>query len=197
MIDKYSLLYKVRRDNRGSAPINSRLTGLVEYEAFYQDQNKKNTKTEVATPSGSQLTSMGVDNCNLFLFLLDSGCRVSEALGITLKQLTPIGTVKIKGSKGSEDRLVNTMFSRSYFIACYNDKRTPFSDTNYMSFYRCLVKYGVGARFGTNDKMSVTHYFRHIRTLMGLEAGFSLEDMQRYLGHKNIKSTQSYAKKKR
>lgn len=56
---------------------------------------------------------------------------------------------------------------------------------------------GVYKIFGDNKKYSVTHLFRHALALQFKEDFNDTQLTQKYLGHKNIKSTEHYEKKGR
>lgn len=122
--------------------------------------------------------------------LLGSGARVSEVLDISPGDILLNGSIRIKGKKGSSDRIISAGTSYQYMIKCKNVPRYPFMDWDRFRVYREFKKLGIGMRFKGKSKESVTHFFRqaHSRLMQmgGIDDGLRSQE----LGHKgkgNIK----------
>jgi uncharacterized protein YabE (DUF348 family) len=63
-------------------------------------------------------------------------------------------------------------------------------------YYRLFLKCGVSLSIEGNAKKSVTHAGRHLQSRILQESGIDIEENKRYIGHKSVKSTEKYAKKK-
>lgn len=194
MVTGRKLDIKGIRDNRGKLPVNSCLAPLAEYVTLLTNLGwpLMDQKGLLLTPDA--LAEMHVPQALLYLFLLDSGCRVAEALELKHGQIMTLGNVIIHGKKGSKERIVVTQLTRHYMLQCRSNLVDPFSEVTYDCFYKTLKRKGVGVRFGNNQNMSVTHYFRHMHVLLNSSNGAKLESSQSFLGHKSVKSTESYAK---
>ncbi|NJL77433.1 MAG: tyrosine-type recombinase/integrase [Saprospiraceae bacterium] len=128
----------------------------------------------------------------LCVFLLETGCRITEALQIQSKDIDSLGRVKIKGLKGSESRIVYSTEAKAYMLGCKKNNIPVFSDFNRFHIYRVCKRYGIGKAYNENKVMSVTHYFRHISSLISRQVCEGNFEIQRMLGHKNEKSTNYY-----
>lgn len=189
------ILIKGVVDRADKVRSNSVLIPLAEYNTLLTAiaPGLKEVGTSLLTTQALQ--ELGVANAMLYLFLLESGCRVSEALSIGHTDILMLGDAKILGKKGSHTRIVHTSLCRAYLIQCRANCADPFSDTSYDCFYKAMIRKGIGAHFGNNCNKSVSHYFRHIYVLLQKLQGVDIEVTQRDLGHKSAKSTQEYAKK--
>lgn len=182
------------RDDRGFAPINSAFAPLAEYDTLLQALERQDLKELGCLLSREALAGLHVGQALLYCFLLDSGCRVAEALDLKHGSIMMLGDVIIDGKKGSKERVVVTHLTRHYMLFCRANLIDPFKDVTYDCFYKSLKKLGVGLVFGSNSNVSVTHYFRHLHVLLHSKGGADLESSQRFLGHKSVKSTSSYSK---
>ena len=125
-----------------------------------------------------------------------SGCRVSEALQVKVKDISLNGRVKITGSKGSYSRIVTIVEDRDYFIRCKHSCIDPFQGLDRFFVYRMFKKLGIVLTFKDSSRNAVTHAFRHLAIQDSQSISESIDTTQLYIGHKNIKSTQHYGSKK-
>lgn len=184
-------------DNRGQAPVNSYSTPSVAYDTLYQTGQDQLKALGLFLPHPKHVAGLSRSCRMLFLFMLQSGCRISEALLIRYVDILALGDVVIKGAKGSHDRIIQASLCSDYLIWCRANCVDPFFDTNYIHMYRELKRIGVGQQFGTNENLSVTHWFRHAKVLIEQSQGVDIEASKRALGHKSVKSTEAYAKRVR
>jgi len=125
-----------------------------------------------------------------------SGCRVSEALQVKVKDISLNGRVKITGSKGSYSRIVTIVEDRDYFIRCKHSCIDPFQGLDRFFVYRMFKKLGIVLTFKDSSRNAVTHAFRHLAIQDSQTISESIDTTQLYIGHKNVKSTQHYGRKK-
>ena len=123
------------------------------------------------------------------------GLRISEALNIHFSDVLFNGSIKIKGSKGSENRIVYPVEYRDFWIHLHNSKATIPSSYNRFYFYRIYKKYGISGIIGDNVNTSVTHYLRFMFVQQLVSSGQDPEQLQQILGHKSIRSTIHYLTK--
>lgn len=129
--------------------------------------------------------------------LFFSGCRISEVLDITGTDINQIGSVRIRGKKGSKSRIIKPSFTRDILMRYQGRLSYIFHDYSRHFVYRELRKCGLYHSIPGNKKQATTHLGRHI---MGSEVHNSTNDInltQSTLGHVNQKSTKSYIKLKR
>ena len=125
------------------------------------------------------------------------GLRISEVLNINAADISSMGHIKIKGAKGSNDRIVIPFIFTSFW---QNEAKPILPLVNTYSrfwFYRQYKNIGFYALFGTSKVYSVTHLFRHLNILSLKENFHETELTQKFIGHKSINSTKHYENKKK
>lgn len=124
------------------------------------------------------------------------GLRISEILKINGKDITRSYNIRIKSSKGSNDRLINAGL-HSAFLKNYAGKDVNiYKDYNRFYFYRELRKRGLSYRFEGNKHSSVTHLGRHLFALDNKKIADSEMSVSKMLGHKNELNQKYYVKEK-
>mgnify|MGYP005853977545 CR=1 FL=1 len=131
---------------------------------------------------------------DLAMFLLETGCRISEALEITYKDIDALGRVKIKSKKGSKTRIVFSPSCLQLFLQARAYKSEIFERFNRFHIYRVFKQAGLGRIFGENRNMSITHYFRHLNAIIAAEIADEKSNIAEVLGHKAEKNTDFYLK---
>lgn len=132
----------------------------------------------------------------LIELLLIGGLRISEALSLTIFNISGDGRIKIKGLKGSNTRIVCPMLYVKYFLYCKQVKRDPFEGRTRFYYYRLFKKLGLVKYFGEDRRSAVTHSIRHQVIADLNKNGATLAEIQQFIGHKSINSTKHYADKK-
>jgi len=128
--------------------------------------------------------------------LFNGSCRISEVLNIKPNDYKSNGQVFIKGSKGSNNKLVSIYHARQYLEKCKKNLVYPFKDYNRFYVYRRLKFYNIGRQFQGKNKASITHYFRHLSLrILELEE-VEKNDRIRQSGHKSSKSLSYYERNK-
>ena len=126
--------------------------------------------------------------------LLTSGCRVSEALALCKSQQITNQSFMIRGLKGSKDRIVYTTYCYSDVVFCGLGDGPLSQVFSRFSIYRVCKRLGIVWNDGNNQHNAVTHAGRHFVAELLLKEGFSVADVQNFLGHRRISSTEFYAK---
>lgn len=125
------------------------------------------------------------------------GLRISECLNITTSDISNTGHIRVRGSKGSNDRIVIPYRFASFW---QNEAKALLPLGNIYSrfwFYRNYKNLGLYAIFGNSKVKSVTHLFRHLN-ILSLKDNFNETGLTRnFIGHKSIKSTMHYERKKK
>lgn len=125
-------------------------------------------------------------NCTLIWFLLHTGARASEALGLTAADLNHHDeTVLIKGLKGSDDReipLPSWLFNRVAVLARENQQVFP------ITYIRLHQIWGV-----YRPVQKKLHSLRHTFAISLYKKRKDLRLVQVALGHRNITNTMVYA----
>lgn len=130
-------------------------------------------------------------------FLLDTGCRVSEALGLQRGDVTLDGnrpTATFWVTKGGHSRTVpltqRAVRSVRFFTGRW--EQGPFVGIDYWEaragWDRCR------ARLGPIFADVVLHTLRHTCASRLVQAGVDVVRVQKWLGHKDVKTTMIYAK---
>ena len=122
------------------------------------------------------------------------GLRVSEVLSLDSLCVLGNNQLLIKGSKGSESRVVTVVYGLDVYKSLLCNS-IPLSGI-YSRFwlYRELKKYGLYAYFGNNKNASVTHLSRHLKVLDFKMKNVPRGTISQFLGHKSLKSLTYYEK---
>ena len=125
------------------------------------------------------------------------GLRISECLNITTSDISKTGHIRIRGAKGSSDRIVIPYRFSSFWK---NEAKAILPLSNIYSrfwFYRQYKNLGLYAIFGNSKVKSVTHLFRHLN-ILSLKESFNETGLTKhFIGHKSINSTLHYERKKK
>ena len=128
---------------------------------------------------------------------LHYGLRISECLNITTSDVSRTGHIRIRGTKGSNDRIVIPYRFSSFW---QNEASAILPLCNIYSrfwFYRQYKNLGLYAIFGNSRVKSVTHLFRHLN-ILSLKESFNETGLTKhFIGHKSINSTLHYERKKK
>lgn len=132
----------------------------------------------------------------LILLILCHGIRVSELLCIVGKDILTDGTVKIRGLKGSNDRIIEPYYFRKQISGLSGSNFHLGACFSRWWFYRYFKKRGIYIKFKSGQNASVTHVGRvlYAKKIQGFTKDKELT--KRSLGHKNIKNTEIYINKK-
>ena len=138
----------------------------------------------------------------LALFLLDTGCRISEALGLRVSDVDFENLLVTLDGKGRKQRIVPFSFElrKALFRYCKETNRTPESmlfatrtqtkltKRNALRGIKLLCK-----RIGFAAPRRTLHSFRHTFAVNYLRRGGSVFHLQKVLGHSTLEMTRRYA----
>lgn len=133
----------------------------------------------------------------LFYFQFESGCRISEIISISHEDILRDGSVKIRGKKNSNDRIINCSKSASWLIYAKKIKRNPFGTFNRFFIHRFYKKFGVIFYSENSRKASTTHALRQLKAEAIREVDNSNELISKSLGQKNPENAKFYGKSKK
>jgi len=138
----------------------------------------------------------------LILFLLDTGCRVSEALSIRVREIDFDNLLLTLDGKGRKQRVVPFSFElrRALFRYISDFHRKP---DNFLLATRNETKAGRRVmlravknhcdRLGFQPPARTLHSFRHTFAVNYIRRGGSVFHLQKVLGHSTLEMTRRYA----
>jgi integrase/recombinase XerD len=131
--------------------------------------------------------------------LFQSGCRVSEFCNLDIEDFSrDERTITVRQGKGKKDRVVPILPDLADELATYRGVRGTgplFLTVKYSRFSQRRVQQmiqQVAAAAGIQKRV-YPHLMRHTIAQHLLEGGMTLEQVQRFLGHEKITTTQIYA----
>lgn len=128
------------------------------------------------------------------LLQMENGLRTAELIGVKSTLITVTGSFKVKGKKGSNDRMISPGEAKDYLLKCRKVGRDPFKELDRFFLRREYKKVGINYYFEGDKKAKITHVFRHLHVSGMLHSGITVEEASKFIGHKNVKSTESYGK---
>jgi integrase/recombinase XerD len=137
----------------------------------------------------------------LILFLLDTGCRISEALGLRVREIDLENLLVTLDGKGRKQRVVPFSFElrKTMFRYCKESNRTAdsllFANNTETQLTRRNVLRDVKLlcqRLGFDAPARTLHAFRHTFAISYLRKGGSVFHLQRCLGHSTLEMTKRY-----
>ena len=138
----------------------------------------------------------------LVLLLLDTGCRISEALGLHVRDVDLDNMLIALDGKGRKQRIVPFSFAlrkalhrfitdldrRPDYLLLPTKGNTP---SGRMTALRGIKK--LCARLGFDPPARTLHSFRHTFAVNYLRRGGSVFHLQKVLGHSTLEMTRRYA----
>jgi len=121
-----------------------------------------------------------------------SGCRISEALSICSNDILKNGSIRLKGSKKSSDRIISIVLYRTFWLSNRTDIRNLFYSFNRFYYYRLFKKHGLSFLIPGKLNMNVTHSLRQLYIESMNEGNISNELIKTTIGHKSINSQEYY-----
>lgn len=138
----------------------------------------------------------------LVLFLLDTGCRITEALTVRVDDIDMDNLLVTLDGKGRKQRVVPFSFelrrSLHRYARDFNRKPTAllFASRNETQLGRRVVLRDVKllcGRLGFRPPARTLHAFRHTFAVNYLRRGGSVFHLQKVLGHSTLEMTRRYA----
>ncbi len=125
---------------------------------------------------------------------VETGCRISEALGIEHDDISDNGMILLRARKGGVDRVVSVSSVRKYMIRCKLNNIAPFFGHNRFTAYRILKRLGISKLKKGRSKESVTHMFRdeYVKDARSTQANNST--LSNAIGHKSKQAIEYYGK---
>jgi integrase/recombinase XerD len=137
----------------------------------------------------------------LVLVLLDTGCRISEALSLRVSEIDFQNLLVTLDGKGSKQRMVPFSFElRKALFRFVTDYRKPdallFSSRSETKLGRRVMLRDVKLlcnRLGFKPPARTLHAFRHTFAVNYIRRGGSVFHLQKVLGHSTLEMTRRYA----
>lgn len=136
----------------------------------------------------------------VILFLLDTGCRISEALGVHVSDINFDNMLVTLDGKGRRQRIVpiSLELRKSLFRAVRDSRENAFvfpsnsgGPLNRRNVLRDVKK--VCHELGFDPPGRTLHAFRHTFAVNYLRRGGSVFHLQKVLGHSSLEMTRRYA----
>jgi integrase/recombinase XerD len=138
----------------------------------------------------------------LTLLLLDTGCRIGEALSLRVREIDMDNLLVTLDGKGRKQRIVPFSFvlrkALHRFVTEFNRKPDSllFATRDEVPVGRMTVLRGVKilcCRLGFDPPARTLHAFRHTFAVNYLRRGGSVFHLQKILGHTSLEMTRRYA----
>jgi integrase/recombinase XerD len=138
----------------------------------------------------------------LTMFLLDTGCRISEALSLRVREIDFENLLVTLDGKGRKQRIVPFSFElrKTLFRYVTDYSRKPdlllFASRNETMLGRRVMLRDVKVlckRLGFDPPARTLHAFRHTFAVNYLRRGGSVFHLQKVLGHSTLEMTRRYA----
>ena len=129
---------------------------------------------------------------DLVVILFDTGCRLSEALRLTGKDITSSGFVRFEHTKNGEGRGIPMTDRVKSILGTLAHDSGAFPSLNKNK--ACKLMQDFREAHYIEDPEWVLHTCRHTCATRLLEAGVDIYTVKEWLGHKSIETTLRYAK---
>lgn len=129
---------------------------------------------------------------DLFTVLMDTGCRVSEALRITGRDVSESGFVRLNRTKNDQGRGIPMTDRVKSILGTLAHDSGAFPSLN--KNIACKLMQDFREAHYIEDPEWVLHTCRHTCATRLLEAGVDIYTVKEWLGHKTIETTLRYAK---
>lgn len=179
-----------------SFPIKSVLKPSAQTTKLYPKPSNSNQLLLSANAYISKNISNNPILCSILELQVIYGLRISEVLNIRVYDINALSHIVIRGSKGSNNRIIVPLLSKSFFVNCKMNNLDPFLHVSRFYVYREYKKLGFSFVFNGQVNASVTHLFRSLLAVELSNNNTNLEDIKDFYGHKNIDNTRIYANKK-
>lgn len=184
-----------RKKNSKDSEANSVLNPPAQYSTLCSPSNEQEALANLLRERLEALKVHGDKVYFIGRLLADNGLRISEVLNISSGDIQPDGRVRIRGGKGSSDRIVYLHEGRELLLRARSGNFKPFNGYNRFFIYRIFKRAGIVVSFKGSKNDSVTHAFR-LLYLQNLNDDVNLETKRKAIGHKSSKSTKHYVSKK-
>lgn len=125
---------------------------------------------------------------------LQGGLRVSELLNVKARDIDKLGRMKVKGLKGSNDRIVDINAHLGFLAPYIKAGFLPWEQWDRFVVYRAYKKAGIGLDIEGGVKKAVTHALRHISTQLLEDNTEKMTAAKALLGHVSSSNTEIYVK---
>ncbi|WP_425373798.1 tyrosine-type recombinase/integrase [Phyllobacterium salinisoli] len=132
------------------------------------------------------------DSYRLSVFLVDSGCRLGEAIGLTWNDIQD-HRVTFWFTKSNRSRTVPlTKRARKAVNMPHNGLKGPFAMLNQVRYRAIWNEAKVDVGLSTDDQV-VPHILRHTCASRLVRGGIDIRRVQMWLGHQTLQMTMRYA----
>lgn len=123
------------------------------------------------------------------------GLRISEVIGIQPNDVSPLGQIRIRGKKGSNNRYVIGYQFISVWTGYVKKGNVIEDERSRYYYYHKYVRFGLYSSKKGKENRSVTHAFRHSLVELLQSEGYELSEISGVIGHKNKNNIKYYERK--
>lgn len=165
--------------------------------------DRKSTRRPLNAEELERLRNTCQNYCEktLIEFLVSTGCRLDEAIGVALSAINFKERSVVVHGKGGKDRTVYFSVKAKLMMDAYIAERAggealfalskaPYAPMKARTVQKLVQK--IGERAGLSRRVH-PHLLRHTFATNALNNGMDITVIQRLLGHENISTTQIYA----
>lgn len=132
------------------------------------------------------------DSHRLAVFLVDTGCRLGEAIGVTWNDIQD-HRVTFWLTKSNRSRTVPlTRRARKAATIAHEGRKGPFSMLTQVRFRQVWNEAKIEVGLGSDDQV-VPHILRHTCASRLVRGGIDIRRVQMWLGHQTLQMTMRYA----
>jgi site-specific recombinase XerD len=132
---------------------------------------------------------------SFLLILATSGLRISELCNISSSDVDSMLNIRIKGLKGSNDRIIQPVYMREQWQLFRSSSYTIKEIYSRFYFHRIMKNYGLYKQFQSSENNSVCHYPRYLYMKQLASNVSDIELLKNTIGHKRASNTAGYVEK--
>ena len=192
--------------NSDYSSLKKYFTAVLKKEWSVENLPRPKMETELPNVISIEEVERLIDSCCKFkykvlmIFLYATGMRLSEALGVRVKDIdTNRLTIKVNGGKGKKDRFVDVPIKLIEVLREYYKLYRPVDRLFYGNSPEIGMKHRTVQSQILKSKQRAKilhdvspHTLRHCYATHHMENGTNIVYLQKMLGHKNLKTTSIY-----
>ncbi len=178
--------------NSNKPIINAEPISSAQYTTLCSDASQTTARSNIVCTYIAPDSKLSELEKAIIELMFLSGCRISEALGIDSNAILRNGSIQIKGSKGSSDRIISVILYRDFWLRNKLFIKSVLQPFSRFYFYRLFKQLGLSYHMYGKYNMNVTHSLRQLYIESMNEGAVSNELIRNSIGHKSINSQEYY-----
>ena len=178
--------------NNKKPRVNSVINPSAQYTTLYAANNLTAERSNLICTYIAPESNLSELEKAIIELMFVSGCRISEAISINSNDILKNGSIKLKGSKGSNDRIITVILYRNFWLRNKLFIKSILQPFTRFYFYRLFRKIGLTFHMSGKCNANVTHSLRQLYIESMNEGNISNELIKNSIGHKSINSQEYY-----